>query len=375
MADAFAPGLAVEADTEIERLRELPLPGRVCYRIGDQVAADAVVLEADLPGDLFILRVAEQLGIDADEVMQSLKIQAGQSVQEGQLLCEHRGLFGFLTSRFVSPASGMVEFIADRTGHIGLRMPSRPLAVHAHVAGQIVAIEERKSVTLRTRAAFVQGIFGVGGERRGIVQPLAIGPAERITPASIPADAKGKVLVGGTRPSAEALAHAGSLGVAGMICGSLDDQALRDYLGYDLGIALTGDEEVPTTLIATEGFGELSLSSHVWELLKGFAGKLASINGATQVRAGAVRPEIIIAHPPQQLAAGAAAGIPAKGRGLVVGAKVRLIRVPYFGRYAEVTELPAKPEPLETGTLARVLRAKLESGETVTVPRANVELL
>jgi hypothetical protein len=35
---------------------------------------------------------------------------------------------------------------------------------------------------------------------------------------------------------------------------------LREYVGFDIGVAITGDEDLPLTLIITEGFGGMSLS-------------------------------------------------------------------------------------------------------------------
>ena len=61
--------------------------------------------------------------------------------------------------------------------------------------------------------------------------------------------------------------------------------------------------------------------------------------------------------------------------GLSVGARIRLIRVPYFGRTGVVRELPQELERIETGAWLRVLRAELDDGSCVTVPRANVELV
>jgi hypothetical protein len=59
---------------------------------------------------------------------------------------------------------------------------------------------------------------------------------------------------------------------------------------------------------------------------------------------------------------------------LEIGARVRLIRVPYFGSRGTVSELPHELRELETGAMARVLCARLDDGRDVVVPRANVEL-
>jgi hypothetical protein len=54
---------------------------------------------------------------------------------------------------------------------------------------------------------------------------------------------------------------------------------------------------------------------------------------------------------------------------------VRLIRDPMFGLLATVVELPPEPARIETESLARVVKVRLDDGREVVVPRANVELI
>jgi hypothetical protein len=117
------------------------------------------------------------------------------------------------------------------------------------------------------------------------------------------------------------------------------------------------------------------MAEQTFTLLKAREGMKTSINGATQIRAGVVRPEIVIplASETGGLASdaedGAAEGI------LEVGSSVRIIREPYFGRLGRVTELPVELQNLETEARVRVLRVELKNGEQTTLPRANVEAI
>lgn len=371
MAQAFTPGLVCKRAANVERLRELPVLGETVVRIGDTVRADQVVARAFLPGELHILRIAEKLGIESFEVMKGLKIKVGDTIREGDLICEHAGLFGLFKSRFQSPVDGVVELITERTGHVAVRGAAQPIEIDAYIDGRVTAVEEKKSVRIAARGAFVQGIFGVGGERKGIIQALA-GAGEQLEVADLPSQAENLVLVSRGRPTLEVLKEAANRGAVGLVCGSIDDKVLAGYLGFDLGIALTGDELVSMTVIITEGFGNLLMSERTFALFQELQGKQASINGATQVRAGALRPEIVVPDPAAEARAGDET---AAARGLSVGSSIRIIRVPYFGEYATVTELPHEMVEIETGAHARVLRARLEDGQTITVPRANVELV
>ena len=100
---------------------------------------------------------------------------------------------------------------------------------------------------------------------------------------------------------------------------------------------------------------------------------MASVNGATQIRAGVIRPEIIIPRPGKIMAkVGAENGDESN---LEVGARVRVIREPYFGKLGEVTSLPAELQVLDSESKVRVLGVKFDVGGEDVIPRANVELI
>ena len=374
MATAYTPGLEVAASTVVRKIRELPLRGAALVSVGDRVDPTTAVLSAELPGELDIVRVADRLGFDPSEVLEGMKVQVGATVQRGDLLCELKTFFGWFTSRLESPVSGVVEFFTEVNAHLGIRGPSSTLKVDAYVPGVVVEIEPGKSVTVETEGAFIQGIFGVGGECLGEIFALDVAEQALITSADIEKLAgrlRGKILVGGSRYDSAALELLAKEGISAAIVGSIDSATLRKFVGYDIGVSITGDEAVPFTLIVTEGFGELAMSKRITELARTLHGRSASVNGATQVRAGAMRPEVIVAR----AGSGAERAVETPPRVLEVGAKVRIIRVPYFGEFAEVVELPNEPEAVPSGAVVRVLRARFENGSEVTVPRANVELV
>ena len=48
----------------------------------------------------------------------------------------------------------------------------------------------------------------------------------------------------------------------------LSYQDVSDILGYKLGVAITGTEDIETTLIVTEGFGKVSMSDKTYNISK-----------------------------------------------------------------------------------------------------------
>ncbi|MFH0939196.1 MAG: hypothetical protein V1899_07945 [Planctomycetota bacterium] len=375
MGTAYTPGLKVSADAVVDKIRRLPIKGTVLVKVGEIVEPGTVVARAELPGDLETIRLAERMGMDAEELTGNVKVSVGQIIEKGQLLAEVRGFFGLFHTQVKSSCSGKVEYFTAVTGHLGVRKPPVPIEINAYMSGAVQEVMEGEGVILRTRGAFLQGIFGVGGERQGQIEMVCSAPDEVVTPDSIPKGCAGKVLVGGSLIRADALAKAAEEKAVAVVVGGILDQDLRAYLGYDLGVAITGDEKVPLTLILTEGFGQIRMADRSFDLLRSLQGRSASVNGATQIRAGAVRPEIIV--PYTDLAA-KLSEVPAEKSGagaLSVGTPIRAIRDPYFGQLGEVVDLPPEPTRIPTGAIVRVLRMKLNDGRIVEVPRANVEII
>jgi hypothetical protein len=182
---------------------------------------------------------------------------------------------------------------------------------------------------------------------------------------------KGKVVIGGSFLSAETMKQAKAVGVAGLVVGGIHDEDLRALLGYDLGVAITGTEQVGFTLILTEGFGTIPMAAKTFKLLSAHAGRYASISGATQIRAGVIRPEIIV---PQ---GDTGVGMTARSarEGIRLGDPVRIIRDPLFGRIGEVSALPSELTKIPTESEVRVLEVKFADGKRVVIPRTNIELI
>lgn len=203
MSNALTPALAVTSRTTVRRRRDLPIPGEILVREGDVVQGSHVVARALLEGELRLLRAAELLGIPAEDVAAALKVKVDDDVAEGAVVAEVRGLWGLFKSTVLAPMGGRIEFVSSSTGHIGIRAPSRPLDLPAYITGKVVAVDANRSVVIESECTFVQGIFGVGGERQGRVRILPISPTTMVTEEAIPSDLSGSIVVGGHSPRSE----------------------------------------------------------------------------------------------------------------------------------------------------------------------------
>ena len=373
MARAYTPGLKVTERVRHRVERRLPIEGTVRVRVGEVVSAQHVVAEASIPGDITPINMASILGVPPSDVVDCMLRAEGDAIGEGEVIARTKGIFGMFQSERTAPVSGTIETVSSVTGQVILRGAPVPLQLDAYLAGCVTEVMEREGCIIEADATFVQGIFGIGGETHGPLR-LAVGsPDAELTAESIESDMEGMVVVGGARVREAAIEKARDVGVSALVVGGIDDRDLERFLGYDLGVAITGAEQVGLTLVVTEGFGDIAMAERTFGLLRTREGARTAVNGATQIRAGVMRPEVVIPFGADDVA-------PATPEAdalheLNVGVRVRIVREPYFGSLGEVRALPHELQVLESGARARVLEINLDSGGSAIIPRANVELI
>jgi len=373
LAQAYTPGLRITENTVIRRERRLPLQGDVLVKKGDRVKARDIVARTFLPGDVTPLNVASKMGCGAGEVPGIMLKKEGDTVKKGELLAESKGLFGLFKTRVTSPIDGSIEIISRVTGQVQLRGEPRPVSIDAYIDGEVVDVHENEGVEIQTTGGFIQGIIGIGGEAFGEIELRVSAPDKELTPDRIDESCKGKIVVGGSYVTQATLEKAVKVGVSGIVVGGIDAQDMKEFMGYDLGVAITGMERLGLTLVMTEGFGRMNMAAATYELLKKREGDMASMTGATQIRAGVMRPEIII--PLTDGAGIEETVVGAEPQGLQVGDAVRIIREPNFGEICKVTALTPELRKMESETMVRVLEVELPDGSRAMVPRANVEII
>jgi hypothetical protein len=373
VGQAFTPGLMVTRKTTINKERILPLPGNVIVKKGDKVKSSDIVARTELPGNVVPLNVANLLRVLPEDVPGYMLKKEKEKIQKNELIAETKGFFGLFKSQVKSPVDGSIETISNITGQVLLREKPIPVQITAYIDGIITNVIENSGVAIETTATFIQGIFGIGRETYGEIAIAANSPNEVITPDRIDDKFKGKIVVCGSFIATDVLVKGEQVGVKGFVVGGFNAQDLKDFLGYDLGVAITGNEDKNITLLVTEGFGKLSMAENTFKLLKERSGSVASMNGATQIRAGVIRPEIVI---PIDVSKNMEKSVRFDvSEGLRIGSPIRIIRYPHFGSIGEVVGLPSPLEKIETEAHVRILKVKLKDGNVVTLPRANVEMI
>lgn len=375
-SQAYTPGLKRKENYVVEKTRRLPIQGEVLVKEGDVVTDDTIVARTEIPGDPEVVNVATTLAVEPDEAKGYMLKKVGDSIEKGEPIALMKGFFGLFKTTCNSPVSGKLEHFSEETGQAIVRTKPISVQIKAYIPGKVVKELPKEGVIIQTTAAFIQGIFGIGGETRGEIMMLSKKPEDVLESSQITQECKGKIIIGGALVTSDGLRKAVEVGARGIIVGGINDRDITSFLGYDIGVAITGQEEAGLTLIITEGFGKMAMQEKTFRMFEKFEGKLACINGATQIRAGVMRPEIVI---PSKDTSTSKASMEEEednvSEGLRPKTLIRLIRDPYFGELGRVTRLPVELQKLETESTARVVEVQLEDGRKVLVPRANVEII
>ena len=371
MATAYNPGLKVTDYTIFTKERRLPMTGEVLVKVGDRVTSDQVIARTYLPGNVHPLNAANILNVLPKDLISCMCKKTGDAIAQDEVIASSSSFFGLFKAQIRAPVTGTIETISEVTGQLMLREQPIPVEVNAFVDGKVVEILAGEGAVIQTPAAFIQGIFGIGGEVMAPLQMAVSSYDQVLDQAEILPEHRGKIIVGGSLITSAAIARAIEVGVCGIISGGINDKDLKEFLGYDLGVAITGSEDKGITLIITEGFGTIAMAGKTFELLQQNQQQKACINGATQIRAGVIRPEIVIPKSEEQEITAAAA----TSHGLEAGCPVRIIRQPHFGELVTVVSLPVELQKMESEAMVRVVEVQLANGEKSIVPRANVEII
>ena len=365
MSKSYTPGLKILENASIKKKRILPLAGELHVEKDDLVKSDQIVASAKIPGNVQMINVSNKLNIDPNQIIDCMLCKVDQEVKKGEVVARSKGLFGFFRSEVKSPMDGVLINISDITGQIIISEKPIPIEVDAYIDGKIQEVYKKEGVLISAHGVLIQGIIGVGGEKKGTLKIIEnISDLDKIDLST------DMVVVIKSFIDYGAYQKINKLGLKGIICGGIDYESLTKILGYPLGVAITGSEDV-TTVVVTEGFGNINMSDRTFELLEKYKDSYCSINGATQIRAGVMRPEVII-----NLDFDIENINDNKDESLIlVGSKVRIIRDPFFGLIGIVSALPSELVKMKTETMVRAAEVTLEDGTKKIIPRANLEVI
>lgn len=370
MSKSYTPGLKVLKNTKVVKDRLLPLKGEVHVNVDDSVDSNTIVASTEIPGNVHMLNIANELNIDANQILDCMFVKEEDYVSRDQMIAQNKGIFGLFKSEVKAPIDGQIMNISKITGQVVIAEKPLPINVDAYIPGTVRDIYNKEGVSVNSLGTFIQGIIGIGGEKKGIIKFLVKSPSDKINISMIDDSLKDNIIICGSYIDYDVYEKAKKVGVKGIVCGGVDYNTVSKILGYSLGVAITGTEDT-TTLILTEGFGEIYMAERTFNLLKDNENKMASINGATQIRAGVLRPEIFIASNSESHSQDFSED------DLIIseGSIVRVIREPHFGRLGKIVNLPYELVEMKSETKVRVAEIEFDDNSKEIIPRANLEVI
>jgi hypothetical protein len=286
---------AVENNIIIRKTRRLPTVGDVLVKLCEIVREDTIIARGRVRNpELVEVRVDQRIGVDPYNLSGYMLKAEGNAVKKDEVIAIRRSFFGKSTRVCRSPIDGTIEIFSKSSGKVLIRGEPLPIEVKAHIPGKVTELLPGEGVVLECKGSIARGVIGLGGETHGFIESLVDAPDEALTNGLIDKTHAGKIIVGGSFATLEALRKAVSVGAAAVVVGGVDEKDLTELLGYELGFGVTGQEKIGLNLIVTEGFGANPMNSEAFQLFKEHRGRLACVDGTTQIRTRMLRPEVII---------------------------------------------------------------------------------
>ncbi len=231
------------------------------------------------------INIAKKLSIQPKLVKRYLKKNVGDFVYAGDTLATIiMDSQSKIPRRITAPSTGSIKDINAKTGILTLQYDREPHKKRALINGKITRIKPGFSAQIEYDGYTLFGIIGFGSETYGKAkydpEPQNLEP--------------GDIAIFPNKIDLELLKLAQDQKVKGIIAASINNSDLIKFIGKAIGVALTGNENIPFPIILTEGFGDFKMHQKYQSFFQDRSGMKTYLNGHTQIRAGVTRPKIII---------------------------------------------------------------------------------
>ncbi len=310
------------------------------------------------------LDIAERIGCSGDDITDYLRVEEGEEVQQGQIIAVDQG---DVRRSVLAPYDGQIGRIDRLKGAVVLQRSVTGFSVDAFVPGRVAEVIPKRGAVIESQMNRICGIYGIGGECRGTLRVLGHGSIASRLDKSM----HGLVLVTEDIVTADFIFEARQCGVTAIIAAGMRVDCLYDVAGGTPDVTIDSPHLPGPTVVLTEGFGEqLRMDGRIYAMLSKFDGEQAYLDGTTQIRAGVVRPEILL--PAEDDCTGEGALRKAQGE-LKSGDRVVVLRGPQFMRRGIIIRVLHRNVQLGFGISGPAARVRLDGGGEVVALQANLE--
>lgn len=332
----------------VHRIR-LPVGAMPLVEVGQAVEPTAVLATRRPPGAGEAVPVAAGLRRTAADAAGCLIVAPGAALEAGAVLARD----GRREVRVHQPCLFLAYDHADGTALVAPLLASEPIV--GHVRGEVTAVDPQ-AIEIRVAGALVSGVGGSGDAVHGELRVAVHEPAEELRAGAIDVGATNRILVGGSRASAETLTRARAMGVAGIVLGGILDKELRDFEATQRRRSQAGASDRSLAVLLVEGFGKVGLDPALFAWFRQHDGQLASLLGS------AGRLYVYDATPPP-----GRRGLPRPGDRVIAH------RRPFAGLTGTLDRLLDRPYASPSGGMARAGVVRFDDGLSAVVPLANLE--
>lgn len=336
-------------DTSLHRIH-LPRGTSVSVRVGAEIRPDEVIGMRRGPLAPVRVPVTGPLHRQPAEIEELLTVHPGDRVDADQPLALVEG-----GGAVLAPVAGLVVAASRRDGTILLAPLGREEPVIGHVRGRVRAVEEG-ALVVEVPAARLRGVGGSGDAVHGELVVGVRSPEDELRAGAIDSGATGKILVGGSRASAETLTRARAMGVAGMVLGGVLDKELRDFAAIQQRRRQAGGMTGSFGILLVEGYGKVGIDPQLFAWFRLHSGRVASLFGADGL-----------------LYVYDASPLPRRRPLARVGERVIAHRRPFQGRGGVLVGLMDELHAAQSGIPTRMALVRFEDGRLAPVPLANLE--
>jgi len=259
----------------------------------------------DYPLEPVEIDVAKELNENNNTFVGFMKKKKGDFIRNGEALAEKHNpqspVMLLLDPEYakrnsyrkvISPFTGTVKDINTKTGIVTICYDINPHRVYALCYGQVDRIVDDTEVFITIQAVKIEGKIGFGGDVGGILllydskDHLSLRGNEAIQRTQ-------NIIIYINHVNFNDLKLFEKKGIKGLICNTISYSCLKKYLGKDIGVALTGNEDIPFSLIILHGLSSDVVDDGCIDF-SDYAGKYVLLKPNTQIRAGATRPSLYI---------------------------------------------------------------------------------
>jgi hypothetical protein len=282
-----------------------------------------------------------------------IQVKAGDLVSKGDIIARQMGLIPQIIR-----ASNAGRVLVVGNGRILMELGENTFELQASLPGTVSRLISDRGVEITFNGALVQGMWGNGQMNIGLMLPILTTPEESLAVKQLDVSLRGSVLLAGYCSDPAALRTASELPVRGIILGSMSPALIPQAL------------QARYPIILVDGFRQRPMNSAAYKLLTTNAKREVTLNAVSLDRQTGTRPEILIPLPVSQ-----DPPLPREVEAFAPEQPVRLTRDPHSGEVGTLVSLRSGLTLMPSGLRVAAADVRLDSGEQVLVPLANLEVL